>query len=532
MAMIKLLIADDEPIVIDSISFVVEKYVDGVEVVGSAGSGREAIEKALQLKPDVLFMDIHMPGINGIEAIRHIQERNREIIFVIITAYEYFQYAREAVKLGVSEYLLKPINRNSIIETLEKTGDVIRARRERIKKETALMEQIGKILPRMEGQFIYSQLCQSNLVEEIEFYEEIFEMKLGSGYVMVALLDNPGAMSKEESLIHSLTKQELYEKFCMTLKNASSCLIGLPLMDRIVAFIPESDSADAYEVRNRAIEIASAVMRKTGNGYRLGIGRKYRLEYFSESYREACMAAICTGGDRITHFEDIRLYEPEPEPYPYAREEMLLHKLILGELQGTLELFEDLYTWLSLNYGHDHYRIKSKLIGLFILTRRAVPGVSNRSGERENDFLHQFLKTGNILELKIDFVNYLKSTVKELQEYRKKELKGLILKATQYIEENYSGNITLDDVARYVNMSYHYFSKFFKESTGKNFVDYLTDRRMEKARQLLKETGMNIKAVSREIGYGDPNYFSKIFKKYTGLTPTEYRQNTISKEVT
>jgi len=529
--MIKLLIADDEPIVIDSIRFVVEKYVDGVEVVGSARSGREAIEKALQLKPDVLFMDIHMPGINGIEAIRHIQERNRDIIFVIITAYEYFQYAREAVKLGVSEYLLKPINKNSIIETLQETGAVIRARRERIKKETALMEQIGRILPHMEGQFIYSQLCQSNLVEDIEFCEEIFEMKLTNGYVMAALLDNPGTMSREESLINSLKKQELYENFCMALKSVSPCLIGLPLMDRIVAFIPATDPADVYEFRNRAIEIAKAVMKKTGSDYRIGIGRRYNLEHFSESYQEACMAAACPGGDRIAHFEDIRLYEPEPEPYPHAREEMLLHKFLLGDLQGTLELFEDLYTWLSLNYGNDHYRIKSKLIGLFLLTRRAVPGAGNRSGESENDFLHQLLKSGNIFELKIDFVNYLKSTMKELQEYRKKELNGLILKATQYIEENYHGNITLDDAARQVNMSYHYFSKFFKESTGRNFVDYLTDLRMKKARQFLQETGMNIKAISREIGYSDPNYFSKAFKKYTGLTPTEYRHSVLSKGV-
>ena len=129
----------------------------------------------------------------------------------------------------------------------------------------------------MEGQFIYSQLCQSNLVEDIEFYEEIFEMKLTNGYVMAALLDNPGTMSREESLINSLKKQELYENFCMALKSVSPCLIGLPLMDRIVAFIPATDPADVYEFRNRAIEIAKAVMKKTGSDYRIGIGRRYNL---------------------------------------------------------------------------------------------------------------------------------------------------------------------------------------------------------------------------------------------------------------
>ena len=124
---------------------------------------------------------------------------------MIITAYEYFQYAKEAVNLGVSEYLLKPINKNSIIKTLQEAGTVIRSRRDRLKQETALVEKISKILPNMEGQFIYSRLVQSELVEDLDFYEDLFGMKLTSGYVMVAVLDNPETKSKEESLVSSLS---------------------------------------------------------------------------------------------------------------------------------------------------------------------------------------------------------------------------------------------------------------------------------------------------------------------------------------
>lgn len=534
--MIKLLIADDEPIVIDSIYFVVDKYVSDVEVVGSARSGREAIEKALQLKPDVLFMDIHMPGINGIEAIRHIQERCRDIIFVIITAYEYFQYAQEAVKLGVSEYLLKPINRSSIIETLEAAGAEIRARRERIKRETALMEQIGKVLPRMEGQFIYSQLCGGSLIEDMDFYEGIFEMKLTGGCVLVALLDGPaggpGAVSKEERLLNSLGRQDLYEKFCMALKSTASCLVGPPLMDRIIVFIPQDEPGGLYEARNRAAEIAGAVMKKTGGGYRIGIGKTYKIEHFSQSYREACVAAACAGDSRIACFKDIRPCEPEPEPYPLACEERLLHKLMLGDLPGALQHFEELYTWLSLNYSSDLDRIKSRLTELFFLARRALPGSGKGAGESEGGFLRRLFGSPGIIELKIDFIDCLKNTVGESQGYRKREPGDLALKAMQYIEENYHKDITLDDAAREVNMSYHYFSKFFKESTGRNFVDYLTDLRLENAKQRLRAGRRSIKAISRETGYSDPNYFSKIFKKRTGMTPTDYRRAALPGGVT
>lgn len=528
--MIKLLIADDEPIVIEAIKFIIEKHVDGVEVVESAKSGREAIEKAMQLKPDIVFIDIHMPGINGMEAIRHIKEHNRDVIFVIITAYEYFQYAKDAVNLGVYEYLLKPLNKNTIIETLQEISTVIRSKRQSVEKETALMEKISRILPHMEGQFIYSQLFKSSVVKDIGFYEEVFGMGLMNGYVMVAMLDNLGALTKEEGLINSLMKQKLYEQFYVALKSVCPCLIGLPLLDRIVAFIPVSDAADVYEVRNNAIEFAKAVMKKTAKHYRIGIGRKNSLENFSESYQEACIATTLCSGDSITHFEDIHVYAPATETYPFTKEKALLHKFMLGDLQGTLDLFEDLHSWMSLNYNNDRHRIKSKLIELFILTQRAVPKVNQKTSE-ESNFLLQLLKTEHNCDIKISYVNYLRSTIKELEEYRKNELNGLISKAMRYIDQNYQNNINLDDVAKTVNMSYHYFSKFFKDSTGQNFTDYLTELRIEKAMLILKDTNVNIKAVCYEVGYSDPNYFSKIFKKNTGMTPTEYRNQAISQEV-
>ena len=150
--MIKLLIVDDEYIVIESVKFIIENHVKDVEVVGTANTGREAIEKALYLKPDVIFMDIRMPGINGIDAIRQIKNSINEVFFVIVTAYEYFNYAKEAVNLGVYEYLLKPINKNKVIETLNNIQEIIISRRQAVQREMFLKEKINKILPLMEGQ--------------------------------------------------------------------------------------------------------------------------------------------------------------------------------------------------------------------------------------------------------------------------------------------------------------------------------------------------------------------------------------------
>nr|WP_279380143.1 AraC family transcriptional regulator [Sporosalibacterium faouarense] len=115
----------------------------------------------------------------------------------------------------------------------------------------------------------------------------------------------------------------------------------------------------------------------------------------------------------------------------------------------------------------------------------------------------------------------------DINNNREKQLEGIIIEAIEFIKENYNKNVSLRDVAKNLNMSYHYFSKFFKESIGKNFVDYVTDIRMSKAKELLENEDYSIKAISFDIGYNDPNYFSKIFKKYFGMSPTEFRQNSV-----
>lgn len=184
--MMKLLIADDEYLVIDSLKYMVEKFARDIEVVGTAKSGREAIEKAMELKPDIIFMDIHMPGIDGMEAIKQIKAINSDIVFVIITAYEYFNYAKEAINLGVHDYLLKPINRGKVVEALDGICAEISSKREAVQREMLLKEKMNKVIPHLEGQFIYSQLFDGNAVKDAGFYEEVFGMGISHGYVMMS----------------------------------------------------------------------------------------------------------------------------------------------------------------------------------------------------------------------------------------------------------------------------------------------------------------------------------------------------------
>ncbi len=533
--MMKLLIADDEHIVIESIKFIVKKFVDDVEIVGCARTGRQAIEMALDLKPDVIFMDIRMPGINGIDAIRSIKDSNNNIKFVIITAYEYFEYAKEAVNLGVFEYLLKPINKEKLIKVLEDLNKSISLKKEAIQREMMLKEKINKILPILEGQFIYSQLFNSASIKDIEFYEEIFNIKLKKGYIMMALVEDNKSLIKEENLKRSLQKQKFFDIFSLEIKSLINCLVGPPLLDRIVAYIPYDKNEDYYDIRNYSIKIATKIVERINRSidinYKIGIGTIYPMENFSKSYNEAYMAATVLNEEIVNHFEDVGLPIIKEESYSLKDEKEMIQRIIKGDVKGALEVFEEIFLRLSINYKEDIDKIKSSLLELLIVLQRSIPYEVINQNFSVQDFLIHILKIKDIRNIKISYINHIQNIIERVNNSRKHELNGLIVKAINYIDENYNKNISLDDVAKEINMSYHYFSKFFKDSMGKNFVDYLTELRIEKSKEMLKNLNISIKEVSFEIGYSDPNYFSKIFKKVTGMTPSDFRINSISQEV-
>jgi two-component system response regulator YesN len=168
-------------------------------------------------------------------------------------------------------------------------------------------------------------------------------------------------------------------------------------------------------------------------------------------------------------------------------------------------------------------KIKSKLIDLLFVIEKALPYKASSFSKSKQSYILSILKTNSKEVLKRQFMNIISQLSEEIQEQIRSERDGIIPKVLEYLNNNYHKEINLADAARYVNLSYHYFSKIFKDEAGKNFSDYLTELRIEKSMRFLKDHKISIKEVCFKIGYNDPNYYCKIFKKITGMTPTEYR---------
>lgn len=524
--MLRIMIADDEYLVIESFKHIVERFTTNVEIVATASSGREAIELAQRHRPDLIFMDIRMPGINGIEAIRTIRTENSTVQFVIISAFEQFNFAREGINLGVLEYLTKPFGKDQILEIIEKVRRQIDEKRLALSRETLLKERMNKVLPFIENQLIYSYLYHGVKHEELEFYEELLGVDLEQGYVVTAVSQETMSEDLATSLSVSLERQKLLEDFSYELKSRIKCLAGPLFLDRLVIFVPVAKGKSPYEVRNEALEVVSAVAdllkEKLSVPFQAGIGKIYPIKQMYTSYKEAMAACNLQPNELVVHIEDIAQAEDDRIGYNVNYKERLASYYLKGDLSRLAELINDCIAELMAQTSSIQH-IKAKLMELIISVKKADPRKDFGTDREDDAFLHRFIDTEEIDELSKVLYDYLAEEMKENATKKESTHHGVISRAMVFIDENYMNNISLNDVAESINMSYFYFSRLFKESTGQSFSDYLTEYRVEKSIELMRDESLSIKQISYDIGYNDPNYFSKIFKKLKGITPTDYR---------
>lgn len=530
--MYKLLIADDEQIVIDSLSFIVNKSFSGVFTIDSARSGRDAIEKAERFIPDIVFMDINMPGINGIEAIRELRYQLRDCVFIILTAFDQFDFAKDALTLGVTDYLLKPVNREKILSTLQKSIEVIESDRLKRKKELDFKEKLENILPVLENGFIYSMLFLDENSIELENYRNIFEIEENGGYIMTiefAQAKDSGRMVNRIGL--SIKSQSFYPYLKDILKCRCKCFIGPAILNRIIVYIPTWTDTDEYSRRLAALSIAehtyNQISQKVDADFYIGIGSCYSgLENTYLSYEESLRAIRYLDGNGILHIMDIPTEKGlQIEKYPIAKEKLLLEKAALGEGEECTLAFCHIFEWLTIEYYGSVNKVRAKLIEIMVLLSRLAYDHNIARDTSSIDLLSELQSLESLPELKHWCLERIDLIIKSIREAREKKTNSLIVKALDYIKDNYRKDITLEEVSKEVNISPHYFCKLFKNEMGENFTDYVTNLRINTAKEIMKNSLLSVKEICYEIGYGDPNYFSRIFKKAVGVTPTEYRDS-------
>ncbi len=522
-----LMVCDDEQIMIESARHIVENEFSNIRIIATARSGREAIEKTLTVKPDIILTDIKMPGINGLDAIKEIKKAHNDIKIVIVSAYEYFEYAKQAVELGVSEYLIKPVKKERLVDTIQKIMTQLDDERRKYYWELEAKERIEKMLTAVEHSFIYSLLfAQARKTDILKYKREFFDIGSETGFIFVLMFNKKGESSNcETQLGDSLDNQKIYTIIKDNLKYRCKCIVGPIMFDTVVVYVAQSIE-DLYQQRVQAITCIEDIMhlmeKKYDIEFRVGIGRIHNDQDILISYQEALKALNCSEGGMIVHIDDIA-----PNIYNIGFELVTEeHKLIIGmengDVQRCLKVLSDIFRRYPNFFEQEnlHYRIIEMMV--------AVHQVAMENGINDNAEPGQYIKQILCCRSKEEFERICTEEIRHIagtiRTNKKCNIGKIVEKADTIISKRFNQDLTLDDVSKELYISPQYLSRLYKNETGENFIERLTSVRIENAKKLMKESKYSIKEICHLSGYCDPNYFSKLFKKREGISPSVYQK--------
>ncbi|SEV92469.1 response regulator transcription factor [[Clostridium] fimetarium] len=528
--MYKIMLADDEGIVIDSLRFIIEKEFVDQCIIETAQTGRSVIELAENFRPDIAFMDIKMPGINGIDAIKEVKKIYENTIFVIMSAYDKFDYAQDAINLGVLEYLNKPVARIKIVQVIKRAMDIIDKERQKRSQDLIIREKLETVVPIIENGMINNMLFKEYFQEDINNYKSLLGIKENYGY-MIALVcgEEQEGNHMRNAIGAGVRVQNNYITVRELVKSSFECIIGSVMANKIPVFVPRNELKMEYNERIELIEKSRELVRELRKHvdvyFRIGIGPICRLNEAMESYNEALSSLIHSTGT-VAHVDDMAISCDYEDDYPVEEEKAIFESTKVGDLNGALLAANQFFDWMVSNYADHLMDIRLKVMEFVLWSEHIYyesGGVTYHFLSRQ-DYLPSLLEINDLEGIRTWFLDKISKLCRSKVSKKKEQSADVIEKAKVYINEKFNKAISLDDVSREVDISPYYFSKIFKEETGVNFIDYITKIRIDKAKELLLYSDLSMKVICCKIGYSDPNYFSRSFKKIVGVTPTEYKE--------
>lgn len=535
---IKVFLVEDEMVIRRGIKNSIDWEKEGYIFCGEASDGELAYPMIIKEKPDILITDIRMPFMDGLELCKLVKKELPNIKILILSGYDEFDYAKEAIRLGVTEYLLKPISSGKLLEALNGVSESIRREKEDKDLVRKYMEEMRENTEH-EKQKFFEQMIAGNLsmADALETGKK-YEMNLSAG--MYNLLLFRFTLGEENRKSGELLGEAEYaiEKLTERLEYVFEFQRGVEGW----AFLLMADNEEQMSERVKELskDLEEIMKNYSTIAYFGGIGQPVaRLRELEESFREAerALAARFTMElNRIISVEDIRMAQnvdtlDDIEITSFGEIEKTrtrLEKFLNNGAEDEIDEFVDVY----INELPEE-NLKSVLMRQYIIMDayivmmsfcEKIEGIEGEM-QAQSEELKNSMKTIQTLE---EIKNYIRMLLKKIIGVRDtisgRRYSDIIEIAKDQIRKTYmSDEISLNTIAAEVGMSPSYFSSIFSKEMGKTFVEYLTEIRMDRAKELLMCSSMKTSEIGYEVGYKDPHYFSYIFKKTQNCTPKEFR---------
>ena len=543
--MLKIFLAEDEVVVRETIKRMIPWEELGFELVGEAADGEMALPLLIRQQPDLLITDIKMPFMDGLTLARLAKKEIPGLKVVILSGYDDFNYAKQAIGIGVEDYLLKPITKNALIERLSE----IRSRYEHEKTQKEYYEKFQREMQAYEKNSSrdFFEALGGGSMDMMEVYKRA--EKLGLDIVAEAYnvliftmnCDEDFSGQRDEYSSWEAESLELLENFFAG--HSSAMLFRSNIFSYGVLL---KGQREAIEENTRACvdEIRKILSRQDGRReWFLAVGQSVeRLSQIQKSYHTASRAF----SQRYLYDENILYYdEMETMEHPGGQAETednaylqkvdvnalnpaILQKFLSNGLQEETENFVKDYF-----YAIGQEPMESLVFRNYVILNvrfsviSFIKGLGCDTNEMESADTEEVLaESGKNMESAIAYAKKMISQAIEIRDQNSGNKNRSILKtAVDFIDSHYMDEeISLNTVANVANVSSNHFSALFSQNMGQTFIEYLTTLRMNKAKELLRCTGMRSSEIAGEIGYKDAHYFSYLFKKTQGMTPSDYRK--------
>ena len=513
--LIPVMIVDDEKMILEDLSTMIDWEKFGFQIIATAFNGKQALRKYRELHPQVIFTDIRMPFMDGIEMISEIRKTDEKVSIILLTAYEDFSYAKAAIRLGITEYIIKSeITENSLSELLNrlKTNIIKVGKRERY------------ITDRMLEQFFLSDEMTENAdIEEI--------LKRPEHIIMVEQ-DLPVSLSgenvPEEIIVHR-------SKFVEILTDEKTdgweleVITAIPGRKMVIALNPNANENNYSDREHKLLRIArefqNRLQERTGYSFTLYVVRSrislYEFKRYYDENKKTFLKKYLEGTGEIKILNCSQVEELEKDKSMTSIKKHISMDDILKETdsQTRNNMLKEIFD-----------TAKDKGVEQFIGTAQSGYMSLKHAYEKiENGKRKEMPTIENSWKNWLDsekIIKWLQEQMSCYHEYVANEVNGyskIISNTVEYISRSFRNpDLSLNDVAAYVHLSPGYLSSEFKKETGVTLKSYLTDVRIEAAKKMMDDGKYKIYEICSAVGYNSSQYFSQAFYKKTGMFPTEY----------
>ena len=531
--MLKVFLAEDEFIIREGIKNNIDWQAHGYEFCGEASDGELAFPLIQKTRPDILITDIKMPFVDGLALSCLVKKELPETEIIILSGYEEFDYAKEAIQIGVARYLLKPINGETLLQEIDSVAEIILGKQ----KEKEIREKYQKEMEEnslRDQMDLFQHLVTGDCsMEELLSVADKLDLKIMAPWYSIVLL-------KIQSMKHD------YEEYSGSIVVVDERIAKLAepehvlVFDRALegrAFLFKADSEEellAYQ-KEYLGDVKEVLSGYANLRYFGGIGTPVnRLREIPASFEDAShafahrylVAESCILDSSLlmqegaAEQEDFRISAVNPEQIDRAKMQEFLRT---GDLDEVIYFVDEFFGKL------DGGAMKSRIFRQYI-TMDAYFSIADflKGLGLQKDEIEAPDQDSSILQDEKSAMDYIVRIMNKALVLREKRASSryedVVSEVIHYIEDNYAQEeLSLNLLASHVNFSPNHLSMIFSQQTGQTLIRYLTDYRMNRAKELLRCSSKKSSVISMEVGYKDPHYFSYLFKKTQGMTPTQYR---------